>query len=683
MHYDDCTNAALKNEAICTKNIPSSNAKRCKWTGSSCSLDDRKCNNFIEYSDSKDSNLPCHSLAHDAQKICYYNKNQCIETYAECEKYTGTDSTTCQNIIPLKKANDADEGSYAPDPLNKCEMELKQCKEKPRVCTDYKKRNDDADTLCTQLKSEKDSTNGKAHCILSGEDCKDVYSSCENYNLLVTNENDRDENECKSIPTNDYNKCTFENKQCKTEKKKCEEIIKDTVCTSHTLDDDKKKCIFKSNSCKEEFKNCDSYNGYHSSDPTNIEKNVCEAITPLYDGELRKYKCVYKDTDGTKTCEKKLKECEEYEGNDKDLCESLSTSDSNIYSCKLINNKCVTQYKNCYIYSEQIKAGKAESNKTTCESILLLSTLYRCFYKNDKYCEELPILCSEAEDQYSCASSRSLNKNKKCSFENGKCVEKYDGEDYNYCTDYRGTDKDICISIKPYGHDSYNIDYSSRCEYKNNECVRVSKKCEEAKDENECGTTTPTDTNKNCVFTNNKCVEQYKTCNLYNGISGTIDEEVCESIILKGFNSNEYLTKKCKYTPSVGEAKATCTEETRECSDFKIEFYKNQCTSINPTDRTKKCMFSNNSCSAVLRTCSELSNLSGATDEECGKTSTSPNKRCVAKGDRSGCEEVDKSNENENGNGNENENGKNRTRKSYGGKKYINKIIFILLCLLV
>ena len=307
LHYDDCTNAALKNEAICTKNIPSSNAKRCKWTGSSCSLDDRKCNNFIEYSDSKGSNLPCHSLAHDAQKICYYNKNQCIETYAECEKYTGTDSTTCQNIIPLKKAIDADEGSYAPDPLNKCEMELEQCTEKPRVCTDYKKRNDDADTLCTQLKSEKDSTNGKAHCILSGEDCKDVYSSCENYNLLVTNENDRDENECKSIPTDDHYKCIFENKQCKREKKKCEEIIKDTVCTYHTLDDDKKKCIFKSNSCKEEFKNCDSYNGYHSSDPTNIEKNVCEAITPLYDRDLSKYKCVYKDTDGTKTCEKKLK----------------------------------------------------------------------------------------------------------------------------------------------------------------------------------------------------------------------------------------------------------------------------------------------------------------------------------------------------------------------------------------
>ncbi len=64
------------------------------------------------------------------------------------------------------------------------------------------------------------------------------------------------------------------------------------------------------------------------------------------------------------------------------------------------------------------------------------------------------------------------------------------------------------------------------------------KKCEEAKDENECGTTTPTDTNKNCVFTNNKCVEQYKTCEVYNGINGTIDKEVCESIILKD-NSNK------------------------------------------------------------------------------------------------------------------------------------------------
>ena len=454
-----------------------------------------------------------------AQKICYYNKTQCIETYAECEKYTGInqDPTTCQKIIPLIMNDSADKGSYAPDSLNKCEMVSKHCAEKPRVCTDYKKRNDDADTLCTQLKSEKDSTNVNAHCILSGEECKDVYSSCESYNLLVTNENDRDEDECKLIPTDNFHKCTFENKQCKTEKKKCEEITEDTVCNSHTLDDAEKKCIFKSNSCQEEFKNCDTYKNHHSSDPTNIEKNVCEAITPSYNNDLTKYKCVYKDTDGTKTCEQKLKECEEYEGNDKYLCESLSTPDSDIYSCKLINNKCVTQYKNCFQYSQQIKDGKAASNKTTCESIVISSSYYRCFYTKDKYCEELKKLCSEAVDEYSCNyESRSLNTNKKCFFENGKCVEKYDGEDYHYCSEYIGTDKDICMSIKPYYHDSYSIDYSSRCEYKNNECVRVSKKCEEAEDE-----ITPTDTNKKCVFTNNKCVEQYKTCEVYNGIDGT------------------------------------------------------------------------------------------------------------------------------------------------------------------
>ena len=133
------------------------------------------------------------------------------------------------------------------------------------------------------------------------------------------------------------------------------------------------------------------------------------------------------------------------------------------------------------------------------------------------------------------------------------------------------------------------------------------------------------------------------------------------------------MTKKCEYTPSVGGAKATCTEETRECSDFKIEFYKDQCTRTNPTDLTKKCIFSNNSCSAVLKTCSELYNLSGATDEKCGKFSTSSNKRCVAKGDGTGCEEVDKSN----GNGN------TEAKQSYGGKKSLDKIIFILLCLLV
>ena len=682
-HFSTCTNTEINSdETKCKNNIPSEKSKKCKWNGSTCQVDDRKCGDFIIYSDNNGGNSKCYSLVHDEKKICYFDGSHCIETFAECSKYEGDDETFCNNIIPLKKTIDSDEGSYIVDKFNKCEMESNSCTEKPRVCSDYKKRSDDTGELCSQLQSEKDPNKVKAQCILEGETCKDRYLKCENYNDLVTDETKRTEAECNLALADQYHKCTFksdDHNQCITEKKKCEEINDPTICNAHVLDDTEKKCIFKNNLCKEEFKNCDIYKTHHSADLTRINRDECESITPIYVGDNKKYKCIYKDESGSKTCEKKLVECEEYEGNIESECKALSssTNDTTLFSCKFINNKCVTQYIDCGTYNyNQINNNKLVDKKT-CESIVFENDpFYKCYYQKDKYCWEGPKLCSEylGEDETICSQYGSLNSNKRCTIENKKCVEKYKPEVYQYCSDYRGTSKDICESIQPYNHDTTPTpDFSSRCEFKNNECVRISKKCEEAKNENECGAIQLTNTDKECVFTNDKCIEQYKTCSKYNAITGPLDSNTCQSIIIK--ESEKYFTKKCVYTEGAGDTR-TCAEETRGCSDFKIEFYRSECSRITPIDQTKKCSFFNNACSSVDKTCLELNRLSNPTSETCGKAATSSSdKMCVVNDSNNGCKEVDRPKNQDTET--------NSEEKSFGGKINLNVIIFIAFCLLV
>ena len=111
------------------------------------------------------------------------------------------------------------------------------------------------------------------------------------------------------------------------------------------------------------------------------------------------------------------------------------------------------------------------------------------------------------------------------------------------------------------------------------------------------------------------------------------------------------------------------------------------CLSITLSDPTKKCTFSNNSCSLVAKTCLELT--SGVTTEEqCKNASTSSsNKECVFNSTKAGCEEKFKSQEvevteqvteqiKEDISKNENQN-------SFQGQEYLDKIIIILLFLMI
>lgn len=688
LHYKSCNDLT---QTICANNIPVDSTKKCIWD-STCKEDERKCTDFIEYKANSETNSACHSLNHSGSKICFKDiDDRCIETFIKCTDYKEKDKTICESIKPLiRPAGSEDDKDYYVDKLNKCVLDDKDgCIEKKRTCQDYNLRKEDEKSLvCSELQSEKDLDNAKAKCELYEEKCQDMYLSCEYYKDLVTDKDKRNKNDCESILArkeksgsqviDDHYKCSFksdDNNNCKTEEKDCEEITKPETCISHSFEGNSDiYCTF-GGTCKKSFKKCEAYSTYYSDDQAKITRNDCESIIPAYD-DGKVYKCVYKAESNTKTCEKvEITKCEDYEGKDEGICKSLPTTDDDLYECKLINNKCVQKYKSCEAYNDAQIDNDKLVNKTICESILLDNTISKCVYKNDKYCRTETKLCSEysGDDEITCNKYRSIDTRKSCVLENKKCVEKLipQSEEYKYCSDYRGTDEDFCKSIQPYDNNyPPSLDYYSRCEYKNNECVRVTKKCEEAKSEIECGFLKPTDPDKkSCVFTNDKCIEQYKTCALYNAIDGTVEKNVCESIII----DTNYKTRKCVFTAGTGTNKNTCTEEDRSCSDFKIEFYNYKCSDIVLDDKTKKCIFYNNACSIADKTCLELYSLTGPTSEKCGAAKTSSSdKLCVVNDYNTGCKEVDKPKNQDTSN----------AEQSSGGKNLLNKIILILLCFL-
>lgn len=645
LHYNSCTDNDIKEKQdLCKANIPKNNQKKCEWQ-SSCTETDRECKDYIEYKNYYEQQAPCNDLKHTSPKICFYNGNSCNEVYKSCEDYSSADET-CTSIKPLTETSSGS-GIYNRDYYHKCVGESNKCVTKDRTCSDFKIQ-EDPENLCRLLTSEKDSTGNKASCILQEESCNDVYLKCEYYDELVTDSTKRTQDVCTSSIAvtktpgydNEHYKCSFksnDNNKCVTELKSCTEISDSQLCSIHTnlLTDKEQKCIYNGDTCQQEYKNCDTYND-HFTDKSQISKTECEAITPVYDSpDTKNYICVYQEatSNTNKACKKQeITKCEDYTGKDKTRCENLPVNDTSIFKCSLVDNKCVTQYKDCSAYNTDITKNKKEIYKSVCESIVISDDYYRCFLEDDKTCSKKQKICSdyEGEDETECQNYRVLNKNKICGIENKKCVEKFRSiiNQYYYCSEYRGTDKAFCESIQPYNYQYsysssyYYPDYSFKCVYGEKGCEKIRKKCEEAKNQNECQSISPFDTDKMCVY-NNGCIEQYKSCSAYNK-QDKVEQAVCENILMQGY--------KCKFTAGTGNNKNTCTEEALKCSEFKLNLLGDTCTNIQSslTDQTKKCTFNDNTCSVDDKTCLDLYDYSSADSETCQNTKTSLNDRkCI------------------------------------------------------
>ena len=699
-HYNSCE--GLPKEK-CSNNIPSINSQRCVWTDSTstCSSQERQCQDFIEYTENGKKNLACDSLKSTSPKICLMNGNNCDEVYKTCGE--AKDKTTCENTIPVQCF-----GGCGFSPSLKCVWEGETCVETPRICSDYKKREGDQFDFCGLFKSEKTEHRDYKKCSInySTDTCEEKYKTCDSYNNVISKE-ERIEADCVAIDPgqtsmniNKGSKCIFdkEKKECKEVYQNCEDQTSRESCIRYKLEDTNKYCFPDGDLCIEQYKSCEAYD--EEIEEANRKKEDCESILPSYtDGD---YKCIFTES---KTCtKKKLETCEDYEGINEDFCNKITLAESSTYRCMIKDNKCITEFKDCYAYGRQ-----KDQTKERCESIILSASTKKCLFSLNT-CAEYSKKCVEfaGSSDEECGTHQTSNSSVVCVHENNKCVEKTNYA-YKYCYEYGGKDKKICEAIIPWNSWSNQFLLGKKCVLNSYGCAEVNKECSEAKNEKECYSITPADSSKkHCVFIDNECKEQYKACVTYENSESTLNKETCESIVIKDDNTN-----KCVFTEGKDGAKGTCRMEAKKCSDFNIGALAKECSDLSsslPID-TKKCSFSDKTCKTVDKTsCSELSLSIDATEENCKiATTSSSNLKCVYK---SGCKEVNSFEETNNekdkdnntsdstkdnnssdnskdGNASDNKksetdnNGNQGNGNNYARNNYLNKLLLILLWVFV
>ncbi len=159
-----------------------------------------------------------------------------------------------------------------------------------------------------------------------------------------------------------------------------------------------------------------------------------------------------------------------------------------------------------------------------------------------------------------------------CEYLNGNCIMKQS------CVSYKGTDENICKSIKP-------SDYSKKCVMKNNQCTKVTKSCSEyEKGKNECTSLYADANNKRCILQGDSCTAMENTCDLV----GTT-KEYCEKII--PFD----VSKRCVWKDNA------CTSEEKKCND--VNSYYDSCSNLKTSNENVKCVEASNGCKEQYKTC--------------------------------------------------------------------------------
>ena len=478
---------------------------------------------------------------------CTLNTNdlKCLPTSSCTEKSSGDCSKTIPNDFHNKKCvyNDAN-GS---------------CDEVDKVCSDYNKAvngNVISGDICSSLTKE---TNKGDRCYFSYPSggtlrtCTTHYNSCDSINEL----SDKSETKCTpNIPSDLTKKCVWNNNQCSESARKCTEYNRlyewanKTNCNSLKASEGS-SCVYYQNSCIEAYP-CSHWD----NDQTN-----CNGKTPLND-DLNDYDYLYKckyDTSSNK-CEKVNKTCADYNDNTlikgDALCSEFVAEDSINKNCKFdeIYEECIEQYKTCQIYDEKV----SEKSRDKCEGIILYNSNKKCMF---------------------------IEVEKKC----------FEGNVYNNCDEYKGSDRKICENILSSKSHSYcSLDKDSVCKEKDIPCA-------EAIDKYNCLVfAKPTDDTKKCIWESDQisgvCKEQYKGCEnfvekrndsqsicdaleVYNGKRCYYDSDKCKSKEKKCAQAmNE---EECKLIEKTGvsdperkycewySTDSTCRENYKYCSDYK------------------------------------------------------------------------------------------------------------------
>ena len=581
----------------------------------------------------------CENLSSGDSYGCQYLYGRCFTKKSVCLSPEATNEEKCKKLIPynllykcsfingqcqevLKECSEHQEGKTdcmslsAGDPSKICSLKNGNCVPVNRTCFEFTSGVDNS-SFCYSL-----NTSDKYKlCIYSPEKkgCIERYKECYYYNKN-TFEDDRNKEECESIEYYDYYdnrfdfdyKCVFDpdDNSCFRKKKECSDIKDKDLCFSYNLNKIRRRCVYIYNRCEEEIESCYDAD-YRECSSVTIFKDDNTVDTSKVCAE-EDYECYIKDVKSYK----EISKCSD------NWSESSCLHSEVSYRKRcFINDKgdCIEKYISCPTYS----------SKEECNSIKLAQDNEICVYDEKKGdCIQLKKSCSEYKgtNEYICYNDYgSLDKDKKCFMENGQCREKY-----IYCENYTDTIAAYCRSIIPHDTKGNSLDTKYKCVMgENNRCERKRKECQDFNTIEECQFFEISLT-KNCAFKNGQCTEQYKTCYDYVSSGEPIEESKCNSIIL------EDETSKCVFDSG------SCIKEKKICSDFNIENYITKCGEMSKKFPYKKCEYSDSVCKDVNRTCLEIT--TSTTDEICeyAKPSEPTTKKCVAKIDYRGCEEINR-----------------------------------------
>ena len=406
----------------------------------------------------------------------------------------------------------------------------------------------------------------------------------------------------------------------------------------------------------------------------------CETIIPNEDN----YKYLLDYNGGPGQYCKKVEVCST--ATTQEQCESMILPErSRRYKCVFENGVCKTikQYEN---YCPTLKTKEA------CEANIPISDLEKCVYDSTRGCIAERKPCSDWKKYFhherDYGMCRYLFGSKKpgyeCRYVNGECVERL-GDCYE-SFQYTDLSKEACESIIP-----LNTEYD-KCSYfymnGKDDCHAERKLCTEDIPKYalyRCKERKTKNSEMVCIPDGEKCVESYGKCENY---KTNVNKAKCESI--KPYNDlGKYV---CIYQNNLCVSKSWYELEQQK--------FKAQCESIKYREN-EYCSFVNDECIQPEKNCLDIKSINeDLTEEICkeGKLSD-PEKVCVLKDDKKGCEEkiisiktttINKSNEiGENIGDNDEENEDNEQNKENediedSGELYKNKFyIFMAFILLL
>jgi len=595
LHYDSCENTALNTKEKCGANIPKDKSKYCTWSGSSCTSENRKCEDFIVYEgkDPDDKNSECTAID-VGDKECILYGNTCY--YKECK---GFSEGECSNIKPF-------DGTVGFNHLKKCSYvdEEAKCLPVDKTCNNYEKDYDDGN-VCPNLKST-DTTNKMCSYDSKNDQCKEVYITCEKYDSIAVDQ--RINNTCHEITARDattkselpYKECYLDaDKKCTEFDKPCSKLSEPFCNTKNFGVDSPKRCLFVNNACIETYKTCENYE-YNEELSDQKNNDTCHGI--ILGDSLKE---CYLGED--KKCTEFYKPCSKLS---KDICNSQFFGVDSPKRCLFVNNDCIETYKNCELYQSEVDLTKRK--KEDCE---IIDPTYTISEKPEDYSKKFKCVFDNAENKKTCkgvlkqcedykgteeTECEQLTVNidddeagkMKCKIVGGKCVKQYIDCD-TYASTEDSTNKTICESIK------LTLE-NKKCILKNDKtCKEIFRSCSEYKgnSQSECSRygNYDEDDYKICSIVNGKCTEisNYKYCSDYRGTN----QNECESI--KPYRTDGYgidTSSKCVYSSKEG-----CIKQAKQCKEATSEF---ECPSIIPSDSEKKqCVYVNGACIEQYKTC--------------------------------------------------------------------------------